>query len=143
MAKATFNASMTWSGKGSYCDGGTRGFQLAIDETVSLDGANKAMNLIELLLGSLGGFVSIGAAAFAKKCQVDLKGGAVDLEGDLDPAGFLGKDPNMRKGFQEIRYKIHIDSPSPQENIEELIALIEERCPIPDTLTGVEARRVA
>ena len=143
MAKATFNASMTWSGKGSYCEGGTRGFQLAIDEPVPLDGANKAMNLVELLLGSLAGFLNIGAAAFAEKCQVDLKGGSVELEGDLDPAGFLGKDPNVSKGFQEIRYKIHIDSPSPQENIEALIALIEKRCPVSDTFTGVEARRVA
>ena len=142
MAQATFNASMTWSGKGLYCEGGTRGFQLAVDEPVPLGGANKAMNPVELLLCSLGGCLSICAAAFAKTCQVDLKGFSVELAGDLDPAGFLGKDPNVRKGFQQIRYKIHIDSPSPQENIEELIALIEARCPVSDTLTGVEAKRV-
>jgi len=26
MAKATFNASMTWSGKGVYCEGGSEDF---------------------------------------------------------------------------------------------------------------------
>jgi len=67
----------------------------------------------------------------------------VELEGDLDTAGFLGKDANVRKGFQEIRYKIHIDSPSPQENIDKLATLIEERCPVSDTLAGVEIKEAA
>lgn len=42
MAKATFNASMTWSGKSLYCEGGTRGFQLAVDELVLLGGATES-----------------------------------------------------------------------------------------------------
>ena len=143
MAKATFNASMTWSGKGVYCEGGIRGFQLAVDEPASFGGTDKAMNPVELLLCSLGGCLSICAAAFASKCQVDLKGFSVELEGDLDTAGFLGKDANVRKGFQEIRYKIHIDSPSPQVNIDKLVALIEERCPVSDTLVGVKIKEAA
>jgi uncharacterized OsmC-like protein len=132
---------MAWSGQGVYCEGGTRGFKVATDEPKELGGDDRAMNPVELLLCSLGGCICICAAAFAPKCRVDLKGVSVDLEGDLDPDGFLGKNPNTRKGYQEIRFKINIDSPSPQESIDKLLSIIEERCPVSDTLCGVEVKK--
>jgi uncharacterized OsmC-like protein len=133
-----FNAQMAWSGQGVYCEGGTRGFTVATDEPKELGGDDRAMNPVELLLCSLGGCMCICAAAFARKCRVELQGVSVELEGDLDPDGFLGKNPEARKGYQQIRYRIKIDSPSPQENIDQLLAVIEERCPVSDTLCGVE-----
>lgn len=138
MGNIIFKASVSWMGKGVYCEGGTRSFSIGIDEPLELGGENKAMNPVEMLLCSLGGGLCICAASFAKKCNVDLKGVAVDLEGDFNPDGFLGKDPNIRVGYQQIRYLLKIDSPSPQENIDKLIELIEERCPVSDTLCGVE-----
>lgn len=138
VAKQIFKAQMAWSGQGVYCEGGTRGFNIATDEPAELGGSDKAMNPVELLLCALGGCMCICAAAFARKCQVDLKGVSVDLEGDLDPDGFLGKNPEIRKGYQQIRYKIKIDSPSPQANIDQLLSVIKERCPVSDTLCGVE-----
>ncbi|MGE5607594.1 MAG: OsmC family protein [Bacteroidota bacterium] len=138
MGNIIFKASVSWMGKGVYCEGGTRNFTVGIDETLELGGENKAMNPVEMLLCSLGGCMCISAASFAKKCNVELKGFSVDLEGDLNPDGFLGKDPNVRVGYQQIRYLLKIDSPSPQENIDKLIQLIEERCPVSDSLCGVE-----
>lgn len=138
MAKTTFKAQMAWSGQGLYCEGDTRGFKVAVDEPKSLGGTDKAMNPVELLLCALGGCMSICASAFARTAGVDLKGFHVDLEGDLDPAGFQGRNPEVRKGFQQVRYHMHIESPSPAENIERLKKMIEERCPVSDTLRGVE-----
>ena len=99
MAKMTFNAEMRWTGDSLYCEGGTRGFTVAVDEPKELGGTDKAMNPVELLLSSLGGCMCICAAAFARSCKVDLKGFHVELEGDLDHDGFLGKDPNVRIGY--------------------------------------------
>lgn len=141
MAKTTFSAAMSWSGSGVYCEGGARGFKVAADEPKQLGGTNRAMNPVELLLCALGGCMSICAAAFAKECDVDLRGFSVELEGDLDPDGFLGRNPNVRTGYQEIRYTMIIDSPSPQENIDRLVDMIERRCPVSDTLSGVEVAR--
>ncbi|MEA4884926.1 MAG: OsmC family protein [Clostridia bacterium] len=142
MANITFNATMSWSGQGVYCEGGARGFAIAVDEPAELGGSNRAMNPVELLLCALGGCMSICASAFAKGCKVDLKGFKVELSGDLDPDGFLGKSASVRKGYQEIRYKMIVDSPSPKEDVDKLIAMIEERCPVSDTLCGVRVRRV-
>ncbi|MDD3599155.1 MAG: hypothetical protein WCZ48_00880 [Bacillota bacterium] len=59
MAKTTSRAVMSWSGSGMYCEGGARGFKVAVDEPKQLGGTDRAMNLVELLLCSLGGCMSI------------------------------------------------------------------------------------
>lgn len=87
--------------------------------------------------------MSICAVVFARGCGVELKGFRVELEGDLDPDGFLGKKRNVRTGYQEIRYRMIIDSPSPQASIEKLRGLIEERCPVSNTLCGVKVSKIA
>lgn len=138
MAIQTFKNTVKWTGEGLAVKGGTRGFEVSMDEPKELGGGNTGMNPVEMLLTSLGGCIAICSAAFAGKCDVDLKGISVDLEGDLDPSGFLGLMPDTKKGFQQIRFKLNIDSPSPQANIDKLIALIDERCPVSDTLKGVE-----
>jgi uncharacterized OsmC-like protein len=138
----TFRADVAWSGSGVYCEGGVRGFKVAVDEPKELGGTDRAMNPVELLLCSLGGCMSICAAAFARGCGVELKGFRVELEGDLDPDGFLGKKRNVRTGYQEIRYRMIIDSPSPRANIDKLQGLIEERCPVSDTLCGVKISKI-
>jgi uncharacterized OsmC-like protein len=140
MANMTFKANMKWTGNKTYCEGTSRGFKVAVDEPQELGGDNKAMNPVELLLNALGGCMAICAAAFAGKFNVDLKGFHVDLEGDLDPDGFLGRNPDVRPGYQAIRYKMHFDSPSPRENIDKLKAYIKEKCPVSDTLCGVEVK---
>lgn len=137
MALQTFKANTVWSGSGVYVESTARNFKVAMDEPKELGGTDKAMNPVELLLASLGGCMGISAAAFAGQCGVDLKGYSVDIEGNLDPDGFMGKDPSVRKGYQEIRCTMHIDSPSPKENIGKLVKMIEDRCPVSDTLTGV------
>jgi uncharacterized OsmC-like protein len=138
MANVTFKANVKWSGDKTYCEGTSREFMVPIDEPQDLGGDNRAMNPVELLLNSLGGCMAICAAAFAGKFKVDLKGFYVELEGDLDPDGFLGKNPDVRPGYQTIRYKMHFDTPSPQENIDKLKAYIKEKCPVSDTLCGVK-----
>lgn len=142
MALQTFKTHTAWSGKGVYAESTARNFKVAMDEPKGLGGTDKAMNPVEMLLSSLGGCMSICAAAFAGQCGVDLKGYSVDIEGDLDTDGFLGKNPDTRKGYQEIRCTMHIDSPSPKENIDRLMSMIEERCPVSDTLSGVHIKTV-
>ncbi|MCG1011865.1 OsmC family protein [Tepidanaerobacter sp. GT38] len=136
MAIQTFNAKAEWKG-GALVEATSRSFKVTMDEPVELGGTNTAMNPVELLLCSLGGCMSIVAGMFAPKFRVELKGFSVELEGDLDPDGFTGKNPDVRKGFSDIRYKMHIISDSPEENIKKLCKFIEEHCPVKDTLEGV------
>jgi uncharacterized OsmC-like protein len=136
MAIKTSYAKVEWKG-GVVAEGTSRGFKVTMDEPVADGGTNTAMNPVELLLCSLGGCMSIVASMFAPKFRVELKGFSIELEGDLDPDGFTGKNPNVRKGFSDIRYKMHIVSDSPEENIKKLHKFIQEHCPVKDTLEGV------
>lgn len=54
----------------------------------------------------------------------------------------MEKNPAVRPGFQEIRYRIEVDSPSDVGKIRELIGHIEKICPVKDTLSGVTVKEV-
>lgn len=136
MATEVFKAQVKWQ-QGLVCEAEARGFKVKMDEPPELGGSNTAMNPVEMLLSALGGCVTICAAAFAPACKVKLADFYVEVEGDLDPDGFLGKNPNVRKGFSDIRFTMYIKSDSPQENIDALVKMIEKTCPVSDTLKGV------
>ena len=136
MAKEVFTSKVSWE-KGLACEAEVRGFKVGIDEPAELGGTNTGMNPVEMILSALGGCITICAAAFAPACKVSLQDFTVDVEGDLDPDGFMGKNPNVRKGFSDIRFKMYIKSDSPAENIAKLVTMIENICPVSDTLKGV------
>lgn len=132
-----FKASVSLK-EGMKVDAVSRGFKVSMDEPESLGGTDTAMNPVELLLCSLGGCLTIVVAAFSKAVNVDVDDCNVEICGDLDPDGFQGKNNDVRVGFSQIRYKINLKSDSPKENIDKLMKLVEERCPVSDTLKGVE-----
>lgn len=57
----------------------------------------------------------------------------VELTGELDTDGFLLKS-NVRPGYRQIRYNIHIETDAPREKVEEFVAFIEKTCPVGDTI---------
>ncbi|MBE3554640.1 MAG: OsmC family protein [Thermicanus sp.] len=140
MGKTTFQSVVIWSGHGVKCEADIRGKKIIIDEPPSLGGTDEGANPVELVLAALGGCISILTSMYAKKHRVDLKGVKVFVEGDLDPDGFMEKDPSIRPGFQEIRFRVEIDSPSSPENVETLLEHVERICPVKDTLKGVPVR---
>ncbi|MFZ5631842.1 MAG: OsmC family protein [Bacillota bacterium] len=133
MPVMTFKATSRKLPEGMAVESEARGFKLIADEPPSLGGTDKGMNPVEMQLCSLGSCMTIVAYFFAKQNGVDLQGFRVDLEGDLDPAGFMmGKG---RPGFQEVRYKMYFKTDSPAENVEKLVEVMKTRCPVGDCLS--------
>lgn len=112
-----------------------RGHKVIIDEPINFGGTDKGMNPVELLLSSLGACQSIVARTYAKKFGIDLQQFWVELEGDIDTDGFLGKS-DVRPGFLEIRYTFHIETDAPKEKVEEFKTFIEAHCPVGDTIAN-------
>ncbi|MFZ5651261.1 MAG: OsmC family protein [Bacillota bacterium] len=135
MPAITFKATSRKLPEGMVVESESRGFKVIMDEPRNLGGTDKGMNPVEMLLCSLGSCITIVASFFAKEAGVDLKDFRVELEGDLDPAGFMGKG-TARPGFMEIRYKMYIKSDSPTENVEKLMEIIKSRCPVGDSLNN-------
>jgi len=138
MPKMVFKASTRWSGHGVHTTTDARGFEIVTDEPPSMGGTDDGMTPLELLLAALGSCTTTMAAMFAEQVGVDLKAARMDVEGDLDPAGFTGMNPDAPKGFTQVRATLTIESPSPREKVEELAELAIDRCPVTCTLGGVE-----
>ncbi|MGB9678815.1 MAG: OsmC family protein [Thermoanaerobacteraceae bacterium] len=135
MAIETFKAISRKLPQGLAVESEVRGFKVVMDEPKEMGGTDTGMNPVEALLCALGSCQSIVAAAFAKAKGIDLQGFWVELEGDIDVDGFMGK-ANVRPGFQEIRFKMHIKSNSPKEKIDEFVKFIEKTCPVGDSISN-------
>lgn len=131
----TFKATAVKQSQGLQVEAVARGFKIVMDEPEELGGTDTAMNPVEALLCSLGACQTIVASAFASKHRIKFEEFRVDLEGDLDPDGFLGR-ADVRKGFQEIRFVMHFKTDEPKEKLEEFVHFIERTCPVGDCLAN-------
>lgn len=136
-----FAATASWAGEGVGVDVAIRDHRLFIDEPLELGGADRGANPVEFVLAGLGSCLTVLAALFAPKHDVELEDFRVEVEGDLDPAGFQ-ELAEVRPGFLDIRYRFVVKSPSPQERVHALLEHIQRVCPVKDTLGGVPVRFV-
>ncbi|GAW99900.1 OsmC family protein [Secundilactobacillus mixtipabuli] len=113
----------------------SRGIHTTIDEPVNSGGTNTGMNPVELELCSLGSSLQDTAMKLASKNGFNYQELNIDLEGDLDPAGFMG-DPDIRNGFQEIRYKLIFKTNESPEKSQNFADLIKQNCPIEQLLSN-------
>lgn len=111
----------------------SRNFTFLFDEPEELGGTDKSMNPVEGLLCALSACQTIVAYSFAKSQGIKLEEFSVDLEGDLDPDGFMGL-ADVRNGFQEIRYTMHFKADNTQEEVEKFAEFIETHCPVGDSI---------
>jgi uncharacterized OsmC-like protein len=134
MAKTTFKAA-AYLQEGVQVKVKSRNFEVTIDEPKSLGGTDTGMNPVELLLSALGACQAIVARVYAKKFDIQMENLWIEVEGDLDIDGFLNKS-DVRPGYSDIRYNIHIETDAPREKIEEFVAFIESKCPVGDTIAN-------
>ena len=113
----------------------SRGFKIMMDEPKDLGGTDVAMNPVEAPLCALGACQSIVVAAFARAKRFEYEEFHVELEGDLDPDGFMGK-ADVRNGFQEIRFTMHFKTNESQEKAEAFADFVERTCPVGDCLSN-------
>jgi uncharacterized OsmC-like protein len=86
--------------------------------------------LLEALVACAG--VTVGAVATAT--GVDLRGGTVRAEGDLDFRGTLGVSKEVPVGFRSIRLAFELDTDASPEQLANLIRLTERYCVVYQTL---------
>ncbi|WP_035051025.1 OsmC family protein [Carnobacterium pleistocenium] len=133
MANETFRAvAKSIGGMKVSCT--SRNFEFILDEPENLGGSNEGMNPVEALLSSLGACKVIVARSFAKAHDIKLKDIRVELEGTLDPDGFMGKNKAAKIGFSAIVSKFYIEADNTDEEISDFVAFIDRTCPVADTI---------
>jgi uncharacterized OsmC-like protein len=122
-------------------------FVIDADEPKLLLGQDQAPNPVEYLLKAITACVTSSMIyhAAAKGIQIDELESRV--EGDIDLRGFLGIDPSVRNGFQNIRMSFRIRADVTDEQLQELVALGPTFSPVFDSVSKgvpvtVEASRM-
>jgi len=86
--------------------------------------------LLEALVACAG--VTLGAVSTSLGIQVD--GGRVHAEGDLDFRGTLGVDKEAPVGFKDVRLSFELDTDAGEEDLATLLKLTERYCVVLQTL---------
>jgi uncharacterized OsmC-like protein len=111
-------------------------FVIEKDEPQILLGTDLGANPVEYALTALAGCLTTTLVCFAAAQGVELIEVESRFEGDADLRGFLGLDENTRMGCENIRATFHIKSDAPQEKIQELIELAQNRSGVFDMLAN-------
>ncbi len=89
----------------------------------------------DMLLEALVACAGVTLSAVATAIGIDIKGGTIKAEGDLDFRGTLGVSKEAPVGFKTIRLHFNICSDATSEQIETLAKLTERYCVVYQTLT--------
>src|SRR3954451_14532058 len=88
----------------------------------------------DMLLEALAACAGVTLRAVATSIGVDVRGGDVLAEGDLDFRGTLGVDRDAPVGFREIRLRFELDTDAGEQELATLLRLTERYCVVLQTL---------
>jgi uncharacterized OsmC-like protein len=148
IARVTFSVVGEWAGgfridsttgklrQGSAIDASRTGrFTMSSDEPTSLLGADTAASPGEYIAQALVGCYTATLVASATARGVGVRSMTVEVEVDFDVRGFLGLASDAPVGASEVRVQVTLDAPGHDaEELRKLIAVVESRSPIRDTL---------
>jgi uncharacterized OsmC-like protein len=133
VAKTQFRAHNKWLGGGlnrsdvkDFSVGGakdtsrTKPFEMHADEPVFLAGQDAAPNPVEFILHALAGCLTTTLVYHAAVRGIEVGGIETELEGDLDLRGIFGLSPSVRKGYQDVRVHMTVQSKATAEELREL-----------------------
>jgi uncharacterized OsmC-like protein len=91
---------------------------------------------VEYLLVGLAGCLTAGVASVAQHRNIQLRSVKTAIDGDMDLAGILGIDPDVRNGFSALEVAFEIDADASREEIEAIVAQSQKRSAVFDALTN-------
>lgn len=105
-------------------------FTIQIDESVEDGGTNSGPNPMQYFTASLAGCQNEQAQVVAEELEVKLSRINIDLEVDLDLAGFMGMADHSNGSYKEVRMKTEVHGDLTDEEVQELGKRVDARCPI-------------
>lgn len=110
-------------------------FVLDCDEPEILLGADKGANPVEYVLHALAGCMTTSIVYHAAARGIRIDEVSTRLEGDLDLRGFLGISDQVRNGYSGIRVAFRIKADAPEETLDELVRIAQQRSPVFDVVS--------
>jgi uncharacterized OsmC-like protein len=88
----------------------------------------------DMLLEALAACAGVTLRAVATTLEIPLRGGTVEVEGDLDFRGTLGVSKEAKVGFEAIRLRFDLVTPASSEQLDTLLKLTERYCVVLQSL---------
>jgi uncharacterized OsmC-like protein len=95
-------------------------FTIRVDEPLELCGTNQYANPQEHLMAALNACMIVGYSAVCAHQGIKLEELRIETEGDIDLRGFLGIDPTVRPGYDQLRYTVYIKGDATPEQFEKV-----------------------
>jgi uncharacterized OsmC-like protein len=106
-----------------------KNFSILVDEPLELGGTNQQPNPQEYLLTALNACMTVGYVAAASLMGVELQSLEIESEGEIDLRGFLGLDPDVKPGYDEIHYIVRIKGNGTPEQFRQIHEIVKATSP--------------
>jgi uncharacterized OsmC-like protein len=90
----------------------------------------------DMLLEALAACAGVTLRAVSTSLGIEIGGGIVRAEGDLDFRGTLAVDREAPVGFRAIRLRFELDTEASEEELATLLKLTERYCVVLQTIAG-------
>ena len=129
-AKTNWRVTTTWQGQArsraqveGFDIGGEwvqRRFSIDIDEPCELGGTNQFANPQEHLLAALNACMTVGYVAQCAVRGITIESLEIETDGEIDLRGFLGIDPAVPPGYENLSYVVRITGSGTKEEFTEI-----------------------
>ena len=123
--KTNWHVTTTWQGQArsraqvdGFKIGGKRvprQFSIDIDEPCEIGGTNRFANPQEHLLAAFNACIMVGYVAQCAVHGITLESLEIETDGEIDLRGFLGIDPAVPAGYENLSYIVHIKGSGTKE----------------------------
>jgi uncharacterized OsmC-like protein len=90
----------------------------------------------DMLLQALVACAGVTLQAVATSLEIEVRGGTVRADGDIDFRGTLAVARDAPVGFRAIRLRFEVDTDAGQDQLDTLLRLTERYCVVYQTLRG-------
>lgn len=111
-------------------------FTIEADHPPQFAASDNGATPVEILLSALASCLTAGVASVAQNRGIQLNSVSAKVEGDMDIAGILGIDADVRNGFSAIRVVFEIDADASPEDIAAVVAQSQKRSAVFDIITN-------
>lgn len=129
-ARTNWHVTTTWEGEArsrahveGFEIGGERvprRFSIDIDEPYELGGTNQFANPQEHLLAALNACMMVGYVTQCAVRGISLDNLEIETDGEIDLRGFLGIDPAVPSGYENLSYTVRIKGSGTREEFGEI-----------------------
>ncbi len=109
-------------------------FTIRIDEPLEIGGTNQFANPQEYLLAAMNACIIVTYVAICALEGIELEDLRIETDGNIDLRGLYALDPEVRPGYDEVRYTVYIKGSATPEQFQKVHQMVMATSPNYDNL---------